>query len=331
MVGVERSRSPIPDCDVGRLIYTPAPRAAAAGANAFGTAVTAIFRSYTQAELDDCYDQRVWAKDAGQSIATMGTTSAAVRLTTPHEADVPYGGGEHARLDWFRGAPGGPVHVHIHGGAWRNLTKSDASSAAPAFVSEGVHYVALNFPKAPAARLTDIVATLAEALEYVRRAAPDHGADPSRILLSGHSSGAHLAAVLATLDWSARGLSESPFQALLCVSGTYDLEPVLLSARGEYIQLSAAESRTLSPLRQIASIRVPVTLVRGVRESPEFIRQADEFAERLRAVGRLSSFVVMPDADHFEVNEAFAIPGSPVHGAALDAIAGMASAATPAA
>ena len=291
--------------------------------------MAAVYLDYSQAELDDCYDQRVWARDAASAIARLASSGAAVRAVTNHEADIAYGPTADERLDWFAaegrfcGGKAAPIHVHIHGGAWRNLRKEDASFAAPAFTSVGVHHVVPNFSKLPGRRLTEVVDQLARAVTFVHAHAAAHGGDPDRILVSGHSSGAHMAAVLMTLDWAARGLPPQIIRAGLCVGGVYDLEPVLLSARGSYVELSPEEAEALSPVRHAAAIRRPVGLVYGGRESPEFIRQAKAFATSLRAAKCRVTLTEMPDADHFEVNEAFGIAGSPVHEAALAAFRAM--------
>ena len=126
-----------------------------------------------------------------------------------------------------------------------------------------------------------------------------------------------------TLDWEARGVPADVIKAGLCVGGLYDLEPVLLSARGSYVSLSADEADALSPLRHVEAIRCPVTVMHGGRESPEFIRQAETFATALATRDRLAELTVMPDTDHFQLNEAYGVPGSPVQAAALRAIARM--------
>lgn len=282
--------------------------------------MTAIFLHYTQAELDDAYDQRVWARDAAAAIARLGTTGAAARAQLPHAADLAYGPAPGDRLDWFHApGPNAPIHFHVHGGAWRNLTKHDAAFAAPAFVAAGMHHVVPDFPKLPAARLPDVVQALARALEWVIRHAPEHGGDPARIVLSGHSSGAHVAAALLTLDWAARGLPPAPVRAAVFVGGMYDLAPVMLSARSSYVSLDPAEVAELSPARHADRVRCPVTLVSGERESPEFRRQTKAFAAALEGEGRLAGMIEMQGADHFDVNEAFGEPGSPVHQAVLHA------------
>ena len=280
-----------------------------------------VYLDYSQAELDDCYDQRVWARDAAGAIALMGRSSREARAVTAHHADLAYGDGPDERLDWFHvPGPAAPIHVHIHGGAWRLLTKADASFGAPPFVSAGIHYVVPGFSKLPGARLPDVVDQVARALAFVHRRAAGMGGDPDRILLSGHSSGAHLAAVLLTLDWRGRGLPPDLVKAGLCVGGIYDLEPVVLSARGDYVRVSAAERRALSPRLHAAAIPCPVTIVYGGRESPEFQRQAEAFAADLAAAGRPRRLIRIPDADHFDVNALMGEPGSVVYEAALAAV-----------
>lgn len=285
---------------------------------------TPVYLNYSQAELDACYDQQVWARDATAAIARCGTASAAARAVTAHRADLAYGEGADERLDWFPApGPSAPIHVHLHGGAWRRLTKADASFAAPAFVGAGIHHVVPNFSKLPTARLPDVVEQVARALAFVHRRAEEMGGDPDRILLSGHSSGGHLAAVLATLDWRERGAPADLIKAGLCIGGIYDLEPVILSARGEYVRVTATEMRTLSPRLHTGAIRCPLTVVFGGRESPEFKRQAVAFAADLTADGRACRLVEVPGADHFDLNEMLGQPESPVHRAALAALAGM--------
>src|SRR5712664_266793 len=117
-----------------------------------------VFLDYTQDELDRAYDQRAWAANATEVIARYAADSAAARARLAHRAGLAYGPGRDETLDWFPApSPGAPIHVFIHGGAWRSLTKSEAAAAAPAFVAAGAGYAALNFSVIPDARLPEIV------------------------------------------------------------------------------------------------------------------------------------------------------------------------------
>jgi len=80
--------------------------------------------------------------------------------------------------------------------------------------------------------LDQMVDQVRAAVAWLYRHADQIGGDRNRIFVSGHSSGAHLAAAVATTDWKARfGLPQDVVKGALCCSGIYDLEPVRLSAR----------------------------------------------------------------------------------------------------
>jgi arylformamidase len=200
------------------------------------------------------------------------------------------------------GKAGAPIHVFVHGGAWRSLTKDESAFPAPAFVENGVIYVALNFSTIPKVRLPDMAAQCRRAIVWLRNNAARFGGDPERLYLSGHSSGGHLAGVLLTTDWSALGLAGSPFKAGLCASGMYDLGPVLLSARSAYVKLDKAEEEALSPMRHLDRVACPIAVAYGDGETPEFIRHARDFAAALKAKARPAPRLIEGKGmNHFEI------------------------------
>ena len=261
-----------------------------------------IFLDYTQAALDDAYTQGVWAPNARSVIAGYATSSAAVRARMPPRTER-YGPASAETLDIFtpKIASRAPVMVFIHGGAWRALGKNDASAPAPTFVDAGCLYVALNFDNIPATTLPGIVDQVRRAVLWLAANIARFGGDPGRLFVAGHSSGGHLCAVLLTTDWAALGAAPGLLRGGLCISGIYELYPVLLSARSSYLKLSAAEVNALSPLRHMDRLRCPVLVAHGGRESPEFIRQANVCAEVLAGMGRLEGGLTMPDLNHFEL------------------------------
>ncbi len=268
-----------------------------------------VFLDYTQDELDRAYDQRVWAPNAAEVIQRYATASAAVRTRRRRQADLRYGPTEAETLDVFPAAAGSaPVLVFVHGGAWRGGHKDDYSFPAETLVGAGAHYVALGFASIPDARLPEMAAQVRRAIAWVYANARSFGGDPERLYLCGHSSGAHLAAVALSTDWSALGLPERPIQAGLCVGGMYDLRGPLLSARSAYVQVTREEEDLLSPQRHVDRIRCPIAVAHGERESPEFKRQAAEFTAALRAKGLAAGLIVGPDLNHFEMLETLGRP-----------------------
>jgi arylformamidase len=283
---------------------------------------TVVYLNYTQDELDRAYDQRVWADNATDLIAQYASASAAVRGADAHLADIRYGPAVDETLDWFP-ATGNrrPIHVHLHGGAWRALDKSDVSFAAPAFTASGVHFVAPGFTNLPALRLPDMIGQLVRALTFLYLNGDRFGGDPDRIFISGHSSGAHLCAVLLGVDWTAYGVPADLIKGGVCIAGIYDLEPVLLSSRRNYVHLTPQEMLRLSPARDPERIRCPLTIAHGGKESPEFVRQATSFADALARSGNPPRRIVMPALNHFEIAMELGRPGSPINDAALAQIA----------
>jgi len=287
-----------------------------------------VFLNYTQAELDKAYDQRNWAANAEAVIASYGTKSREVKSRLKFVTER-YGASEDETLDLYPpdmpagdGKPGAPMHVFVHGGGWRQLTKDESAFAAPAFVENGAIYVALNFAVIPKARVPEMVEQTRRAIVWLVRNAWGFGGDPERLYLSGHSSGGHMAACLLTTDWRAYGIGEAPFKAGICASGMYDLGPVMLSARSSYVKIDKAEEAALSPMRHLDRVHCPIVVAYGDAESPEFKRQARDFAAALKAKVRpKSQLVECTGMNHFEVALSLADPEGVLGKIALGQIA----------
>jgi arylformamidase len=284
----------------------------------------AVFLHYTQEELDRAYDQRAWAANAEQVIASYGELSRAVKARYKFTTER-YGPSEDEVLDLYPPVmaagekSGAPVHVFIHGGAWRLLTKEESAFPAPAFVENGVVYVALNFATIPKVRLPDMVEQCRRAIVWLHRNAWRFGGDPNRLHLSGHSSGGHLAAVVLTTDWKKYGLPEAALRSGLCASGMYDLAPVLLSARSSYVKLDKAEEDALSPMRHLDRVNCPIAVAYGDGETPEFKRHARDFAAALKARHH-ATLVEGKGLNHFEMGLTLGKPDGLLGKIALDQI-----------
>ncbi|MGH7088881.1 MAG: alpha/beta hydrolase, partial [Stellaceae bacterium] len=160
------------------------------------TAPAKVYLDYTQAELDDAYDQAVYAPNQPQLQArrVSGSELARQRLGAPER--FAYGPSEIEKLDLFRAAvPNAPIFVFIHGGAWRNGVARDHAYAAEMFHGAGIAYVVPDF-----VLVQDAGGSLLPMADQVRRAiawcwqnAKRIGGDAGRLYIGGHSSGAHLA------------------------------------------------------------------------------------------------------------------------------------------
>ncbi|TMH43466.1 MAG: alpha/beta hydrolase [Betaproteobacteria bacterium] len=170
-------------------------------------------------------------------------------------------------------------------------------------------------PGAPAWRRTTrslprCSSTRAPTTSYLTSArnAASFGGDAGRIYVSGHSSGAHQAGVLAATDWKQVGLPTDVVKGYVLISGMYDLLPVSLSARGAYVRFDERTLEELSAMRHLDRVAAPATVVYGTLETPEFQRQSREFAEVLKKAGKPVQLVVAEGYNHFEVMETLANP-----------------------
>ncbi len=280
-----------------------------------------VFLGYTQEELDRAYDQARWAPDGAAILARYASDSAAVRRSHPPRAER-YGPDEAELLDVFSPAPpasgtGMPVLVFLHGGAWLRLTREDVSAPAPTVMDRGGIWIVPDFGDARQLTLAGMAERCRRVLEWVVRNAASFGGDASRVFLAGHSSGAHLAAVLLTTDWRARGLSPAPVRGALLMSGTYDLYPVMLSSRRSYLRATPEEVAALSPLRHLDRLSCPVSVAWADQDSPEFRRQSGVLADALQGMGLLAGRHVLSGTNHFEEPEQLNRPDTLLGHAAL--------------
>lgn len=269
-----------------------------------------VYRGYSQAELDAQYNQATLVPDIGGYLDAWNAESARVRESRACRLSVPYGDDPAETLDIFpadNGDGSAPVMLFIHGGAWRALSKDSFSYPAAPFATAGAAWVAADFALLPEASLDEQVRQNRAALAWLWRNARSFGGDPDRLYVCGHSSGAHVGGALVQDGWRARaGLPEDVIKGAVLVSGMYDLEPVRLSARNDYVRLDEVAARRLSPIHNIPE-RVPaLALFWGSGELDEFRRQSRAFAETLWALGHRAEAMEIAGANHFDMADGFA-------------------------
>jgi arylformamidase len=144
------------------------------------------------------------------------------------------------------------------------------------------------------------------------------GGDRNHINLSGHSSGAHLAANVAVTDWESEfSLPKNVIKGVLCASGIYDLKPIRLSSRSNYVFLDDAAEDELSPQRHVDRLTCPLVVACGELESDEFKRQAREFADDARRELPHVELIEGIGLNHFELILTLAQPDGLLGRAAL--------------
>jgi arylformamidase len=281
-----------------------------------------VWLNMDQKELDDAYDQSVWAPNQRQVQGRFASNSELMRQRIGAPRRFSYGPTAIEGLDLYvTRRPNAPINIFIHGGAWRAGLAKDYGFPAETFVKAGAHYIALDFINAieSGGDLMPMADQVRRAVAWVYRNATMFGGDPARVYLSAQSSGAHLAAVVLVTDWAKQfNLPRDIVKGAVITSGIYDLTPARLSARSSYVKFTDAVEQALSPQRHLELLSAPLVLAHGTFESPEFQRQTRDFAAAVRTAGKPVQLLIGEGYNHFEIVETFANPYGLLGRAALE-------------
>jgi arylformamidase len=271
-----------------------------------------VWLDMDQQELDAAYDQSKYAANRAQIQERRLAASLRARAALGEPLRLAYGASEIERLDVYRTSQANaPVNVFIHGGAWRNGRSAEFAYLAEIFVRAGAHSVILDFTNIDDAggNLMTMAAQVRNAVAFVYKNAASFGGDPNRLHVSGHSSGGHLGGTVVAADWRKDfGLPGDLVKGALLCSGMYDLKPVRLSARSDYVKFTDEIEQELSALRHLKRIVCPLIVGYGTGETPEFQRQTRDFAAALKAAGKPCQLLVGEGYNHFEMLETLANP-----------------------
>jgi len=271
-----------------------------------------VWLDMDQKELDDAYDQTVYAPNQPLLATRRKVASESVIKRFGPPERVAYGSSEFEKLDIYKAKQAhAPVNVYTHGGAWRNGTAKDFAFLAETFVNAGAHSVILDFIQVQDAggSLMPMIHQVRSAVAWVYKNAASFGGDPNRVYLTGHSSGAHLTGCTLVTDWQKDfGLPANIIKGGLMVSGMYDLKPVRLSKRSQYVCFTDEIEQALSSQRHLDRLNAPIIVAYGSQETPEFQRQGRDFAAAVKAAGKPVELIVGAGFNHFEMQETLGNP-----------------------
>ena len=280
-----------------------------------------VWLDMDQKALDDAYDQVVYAPNRDQVHKRNMFNSDRVRARLGAPKRHAYGQKPQEQLDLFATSkPNAPINVFIHGGAWRTRTVKDYAFLAEVIVRAGGHWVGLDFDGVEGTNgdLLPMADQVRRGVAWAYKNAKSFGGDPNRIYVSGQSSGAHLAGNVVTTDWEDYGVPADIVKGALLCSGMYELKPVRLSKRSEYVAFTDEAEEKLSSQRRLDRLDCPVIVAYGTYETPEFQRQNREFAAAVKAADKPVTLLVAEGYNHFEIAEAIGNPLSLLGAAVLE-------------
>lgn len=282
-----------------------------------------VWLDLDQKELDDAYDQRVYAFNQENISERRLANNQKVLAIIGKPERVAYGAAGIEGIDVYRTKrPNAPIHMFIHGGAWRGGRSSQVAYMAEPFIKAGAHFLSVDFSNVieTGGDLFPMVDQLRRAVAWVHKNAPSFGGNPDEIYLSGHSSGGHLGGCVVITDWAKYNLPGNVLKGALLGSGMYDLKPVRMSKRADYVKFTDDMEQALSPQRHLDKINTPVVLTYGTLETPEFQRQSRDFFAALQAANKPAKLLEGKGYNHFETQETLGNPYGFMGRAAMEMI-----------
>ena len=274
-----------------------------------------VWMNMDQVELDAAYDQSFYAPLARQILARAVSNSELARQRLGPPQRHAYGSTDIEKLDIFRTKhPRAPIFLFIHGGAWLHGSAKDYAYAAETYVNAGAHYVVPDFVAVDKANgdVRVMAEQVRRAIAWTYKNAASFDGDPERLYIGGHSSGGHLCGVALVTDWQKEfGLPPTIVKGGACMSGMYDLKPVRLSKRSNYVHFNDEMEQAMSSQRHLDQIRAPIVVTYGTNETPEFQRQNRDFAAALKAAGKPVELIEAKNYNHFEMMESVGNPYGP--------------------
>nr|WP_156256032.1 alpha/beta hydrolase [Sandarakinorhabdus oryzae] len=222
-------------------------------------------------------------------------------------------------------APGNgpaPLVLFVHGGGWQRGDKDNATGRWKAvhYREAGYAFASINYRLVPAATVEQQATDVAMALKALLDRADRLGLDRRRVVLMGHSAGAHLVALVGTDEryLKTAGLSFADVAGIIPIDGAaYDVPaqlqqagPRMAQTYGQAFGSDPARQRALSPTAQAAAPNAPAFLLLHVQR-PDGVTQNHALATALLAAHTAVDVVSIPGEGlmgHMEINRRLGDP-----------------------
>lgn len=216
--------------------------------------------------------------------------------------DIAFGSDPRMRLDLYvpkeLTAPA-PVLLFFYGGSWQSGSKDVYRAFGQAFASAGIIAAVADYRLYPQVKYPAFIEDGARALRFVRERIADHGGDPARLFLSGHSAGAYIAAMLAC-DPSHLGEMRCEWiRGVIGIAGPYDFLPLYDPALIEIF--GGDRVMATQPIKYARNRTPPMLLAHGTADRTVGAGNSRRMAKRLREAGNLAELIEYQGASHLGI------------------------------
>jgi acetyl esterase/lipase len=225
--------------------------------------------------------------------------------------DLAYGTDPAQRLDvyWLPAdAAKKPIIVMVHGGAWMSGDKNGrhfVDDKVSRWLPRGYVYVSINYRLLP--KLDGLLQDndVARALAYVQGHAAEWNGDPDKLILMGHSSGAHLVALLSAAPEHAYLLGARRWSASVALdSAAMDVVKIMEGHHDRVYDFAFGKDpqrwQRASPQQALSASAIPLLAVCSTQRTDNPCEQARVYAKHASEVG--ASVEILPeDLSHDEI------------------------------
>jgi acetyl esterase/lipase len=258
--------------------------------------------------------------------------------------DIAYGDLERQVLDITapKDAKNLPVVFWIHGGGWQAGDKSLVQEKPRMFVDRGFVFVSTNYRLLPKVEMETIFRDVAKSIGWVYKNIAQHGGDPNRLYVMGHSAGAQLAALMCIDDryLKTEGVPFSALKGCVPVDGdTYDVPAIIetaetrLRVHGEPMPKNGhrikfgndpEKHKDYSAVTHVAKGKgIPPFLILYVADHPDTSAQARRLAKVLKESEIPAIAFGAKETNHSKLNDNLGTPGDSATKAVDDFLAGL--------
>lgn len=249
-----------------------------------------------------------------QAMAKRMRQSDTSSATTARGQAIVYGSDPMQQVDLYRPdsprpAKGYPLVVYVHGGGWRNGSK-DMVQQKPDFINtQGWAFASVGYRLLPDAPVEQQAADVAAAITRLKRDAATLGLDPDRIIVMGHSAGAHLSALVGT-DPQWLGADMGVLAGVILLDGAgYDVAAQMQQAKlltkriyEPAFGTDPARQARLSPTRHAAAPNAPRWLILHVAGRDDARAQSSAMAQALQQAGAKVQLESLEGESHMTIN-----------------------------
>jgi acetyl esterase/lipase len=225
------------------------------------------------------------------------------------QADIAYGREPQQKLDIYTsGSQIGetrPVIIFLYGGRWSSGNKEEYRFVAARLAKADYLVVIPDYIKYPQAKFPAFMDDGARSIAWVHQHIADYGGNPARLYLMGHSSGAHMGALLISDAHYLQKYGTSPkiISAFAGLAGPYDFTPESPDLKDMFGPPERYPQMQVPTF--ITGQEPPMLLLRGSEDDTVASYNTTRLADAIRAHNGIATTKTYPGIGHIGIIASF--------------------------